>query len=304
MRFLARNLFTYRLTHSLSKDSNFRVTGCSRTANGTTSLRIDTKSGRSRLIREAEEIDNENSARYVIYLSLRGEFEVSQFGRTVTCQPGSMLMLSGTEELVHTKFGDNDTVAFLLPAEFVDQRLANARDKCVQLVGSRDGLGRLAFHSLALFHEDASRMTDTEFQVASSLVGDLALLALGGSNDASSHPPSIRSAHLARVKRVIRKRLGDLDLSLGDIAEDCGISLSYMHNLFREDDLSAWEFLRNERLQRARQLLTTAVSSETTVTDIAFACGFANMSQFSTAFKRAFSASPREVLRNRNRAQS
>jgi AraC-like DNA-binding protein len=299
MRFVSRNLLGYKLTHSLSGDENFHISGQSRTTGEVTTARLITKSGKSRLVRGRPEINTETSVRYKIITSLRGEFEVSQFGQTAICRPSSLVMLSGTEEIVHSKGGNNDTVCVLLPEEFVDQRLANAESKCARPIDMTKGLGHLAFNALAHFPDDAQGMSDVEFQIASRLIGELVLLTLGGASDVSSQTPSIRSANLSRVKKTIRKNLADPDLSLVDIAVDCGISLSYMHNLFRDDKQSAWEFLKSERLQRARQMMLAAGSSKMTVTEIAFSCGFSNMSQFSTAFKRAFSVSPRDVLRVR-----
>ena len=75
------------------------------------------------------------------------------------------------------------------------------------------------------------------------------------------------------------------------------MSLGHLHHLFRDEGRTAWLFLKSERLERARQLLERPLRPDVTVTEISLACGFSNMSQFSTAFRRAFSISPRDLLR-------
>jgi AraC-like DNA-binding protein len=52
---------------------------------------------------------------------------------------------------------------------------------------------------------------------------------------------------------------------------------------------SAFEYLRMQRLERARQLL---VNSHKSVTEIAFEVGYSQPSGFSKAFKRYFGANP------------
>jgi AraC-like DNA-binding protein len=86
-------------------------------------------------------------------------------------------------------------------------------------------------------------------------------------------------------------------LTISDIAKQCGISLRYLHETFRAEGVTVSEYLKNQRLQRARLMLESA-GSDTTVTDVCFSCGFSNASQFSTAFRQAFSASPRDILRH------
>jgi AraC-like DNA-binding protein len=100
------------------------------------------------------------------------------------------------------------------------------------------------------------------------MVGELILLAFERAKDTPLNNHSVRASILARLKHKIQARLTDPDLQLSDVASECGISLSF----------------------------ELASVSGSTVTDVALACGFSNLSHFSTAFKGAFSVSPREVL--------
>jgi AraC-like DNA-binding protein len=209
------------------------------------------------------------------------------------------VLVDSAEPLVHAKLGNNDTLFFVMPRRFVEQRVVQPKDTCIRpLTASSMALGRLAQQSLITLEQNASLISEPEFQSACRLTGDLVLLALGGTEDGRGGHLSIRRATLAKVKRVIRARLDDPDLTLTEIAGECHISLGYLHSLFREDGRTAWEHLKGERLQRARNLLESPAEG-TTVTDVALACGFSNMSQFSTAFGRAFGICPRDILRQR-----
>jgi AraC-like DNA-binding protein len=296
LAFLSERLFTYSLSTRMPRDPGFRIKARSRQAGGFTLARFTTVSGKSCLVRESHEIGLDGRDGYVVYFSLCGEIQLNQFDRTEKYQTHSTAMLSVADRLVHTKLGDNDTLCLMLPREFVDQRVVRGEDLCVLPAASRNGVRRFFTDTILAFSRDADSMTDDEFAGATRMVGELALLAISGTLDPMSALRSVRTSNLARVKAYIRKEMGIPELTLNDIAHGCGLSLRYLHDLFRHDGRTAREYLTEVRLQHARHMLDSATSSAT-VTDISLACGFVNSSHFSTAFRRAFGISPRDVLR-------
>ena len=186
-----------------------------------------------------------------------------------------------------------------MPRVFVDQRLVNGQDKCVRPSEGAVGIGHLACVSLATLARDAETMSAQEFQSVCQMIGDIVLLALSCNADLMSGEKSIRAATLARIKGIVRSRVADPDCSPGGIAKQCKLSLSYVHNLFRDEGQTIGEFIKSERLQRAHHLLKSPFGPRMTVTDVALECGFSNSSHFSRAFKQAFGLPPRDVLRAR-----
>lgn len=299
LAFLVRNVFKYKLLGSAVADKGFQINAQSRTDNGFTLARFETIRGKARLSRGPSEISADLSDRYVIFLSLRGALELSQFGRVHKYEPCSAALLLASDRLDHTKLGDNDTMCLLIPREFVDQRVLRAEDLCIRPPGPNSGVRHLFFDTLLAFHRDAPSMSDGEFAGSVRLVSELALYSITGARDLTSNLRSLRTSNLARIKRVIRTRFRDPDLTLNSIAQESRISLRYLHDLFRDDGRTAREYLVGERLQYARRQLETAASNRATVTSISMASGFSNASQFSAAFREAFGLSPRDVLRRR-----
>jgi len=298
--FIARNLFKYEVAKTASNNACLEVDARARSINGFTVARFTTSCGKSRLVRDAPEIGDDGRDRYVVYMSLQGDLEFAQLRRTQVCNPSSCFtFLSAAEPISHIKLGNNDTLCFLMPRDFVDQRLMYAHNRCARPFEIKEGLGHLVHLTLAAFSADSEKMSAAEFQAACCLMGELALLALSGGADVMTGDRSIRAANLARLKAVVRARCSEPELSLSDIASDCRLSLSYVHNLFRDDGSTLGEFLKAERLQRARQLLEFPAGPAVTVTDVSYGCGFSSPSHFSTVFRRAFGVSPRDVLRQR-----
>lgn len=285
-----------RLSYRIRRDSRFGIRSRVHSANDFSVGRFTTVGGAGDLIRDRAAISTDKRNPYVMYLPLKGGLELQQFSRTEKCSPGSIAMISTAEPFIQRKLGDNDTVYFFMPRDLVEQRLLRSESYCARPISAKSGIARLVFESIISFQRDASSMTDMEFCSTTRILGELALLAFGSSADLVTEFRSVRASNLARAKRIIQTRFADSEFKISDIASECGISLRYLHELFQADGITVSEYLKEQRLQRARQMLENANIS-TTVTDVCMSCGFSNMSQFSTAFRRAFSVSPRDVLR-------
>jgi Transcriptional regulator containing an amidase domain and an AraC-type DNA-binding HTH domain len=86
-------------------------------------------------------------------------------------------------------------------------------------------------------------------------------------------------------------------LSLADIAAHAGVSARSLQAGFHNfRNMTPMAFLRSIRLQKARLSLAAADPAASTVTEIALACGFSHMGEFSVAYRRTFGETPRETL--------
>jgi AraC-like DNA-binding protein len=295
LSFVQQNIFEHKLAREFPRQKDFHVKAMGRSVDDWAVSRIITTAGKSQLVRDGREISAHPRARYMAYLSLRDDIEFEQFNRTAKCQRASLTLVSGSDPLIHSKLGDNDTLCLGMPSEFVEQRYPQAEQLCAVRLSTDGGIGSLVQDSFLALHREAAKMPPEEFRSAARIVGDLILLALGGNANPSTSTSFVRISNLARAKRIVRARLSEPGLSPGDVAMECSISVSYLHNLFRDDGRTFREYLVSERLQQARAMLATG--STNSITAVAMACGFPNMSAFSTMFRRTFFASPREFAR-------
>ncbi len=261
-----------------------------------TIVRNKTKGGKIQHQREAADIAADNQRRYTISLPITGFSELRQLGRESECRPGSMIMMSGSDLLSLQKSFESDTLTVMLPQDFVETRMTRSDDICARAtpIGS---LQRLIFASASALHETAADMASEELQKAVGVVGELVLLALGNLTDARSSVSPVRAANLMRAKRIIQARCSNPDLTLENVAKECGLSVRYLHVLFQDDGRTFRQYIVHERLHRAHHRLRFGSPATTNITDVAFAVGFSNVSHFSTAFRRVFSVAPRDVLR-------
>lgn len=105
-----------------------------------------------------------------------------------------------------------------------------------------------------------------------------------------------REAQRADVRRYIREHLQDPRLCPESIARAHALSLRSLHALFEGTGESVAAFVRRSRLTQCHADLE--LPNTGTVTEIALRWGFPDAAHFSTAFKREFGRTPRDVRRD------
>jgi AraC-like DNA-binding protein len=183
-----------------------------------------------------------------------------------------------------------------LPRQAFASRFDSKSPPLMARLDLRRGLGRIAVElcaTLAVEGADLDPKSRTQF-------GEhfMDILALAMSGDPGRQPAadiSVRRARLRSVKNYIDAHLSDPRLSLSKIAEKNGISLRYLHLLFRPTDMSVSEWVRMRRLQRCYDLLTSPLHRTQSVTEIAYAMGFSSSSHFSNLFRAHFGLRPSDV---------
>ena len=132
-------------------------------------------------------------------------------------------------------------------------------------------------------------------QLGEQLMDILALALHGEPGRQPADEKSVQLARLGSIKAYIESNLGDPNLSLATIAKQNGISLRYLHQLFRLTDTSVSEWLRFRRLQKCHDLLTSPRNANQSITEIAYSMGFSSSSHFSNLFRAQFNVRPSDV---------
>jgi len=111
---------------------------------------------------------------------------------------------------------------------------------------------------------------------------------------------STRRIHIAKiVQDYIESHYQDA-IHIEDLCRVSAVGVRTLQRYFREYfDLPMSQYLKTVRLDSARRELVTAISSETTVTNIAMTHGCTHLGRFSVEFREKFGVSPYEVLDSR-----
>ncbi|MBX9455317.1 MAG: AraC family transcriptional regulator [Rhizobium sp.] len=184
-----------------------------------------------------------------------------------------------------------------IPRDSLNQRLQNKSLPVSLNFSTGAGIGRVAADFCLAIASQSESIGEADREVLGDELLDIVALAI----DRAPRPEAIGNvvpkAKLHTIKAYIEQNLSNPVLSLPSIAKANGISLRYLHYLFRQEDMSPSDWIWTRRLQRCHDLLATSQGMDRSVTDIAYSAGFSSSSHFSNMFKAKFGFRPSDLRR-------
>jgi AraC-like DNA-binding protein len=140
-----------------------------------------------------------------------------------------------------------------------------------------------------------------EEHVATNLI-DLVALCLGAGRDAAdlARMRGLRAVRLQILLGEIKAGFADPAFSVQTVARKTGLSVRYVQDLLHESGASFTERVQELRLQQARRMLAHPRFDHLSISQIAYGCGFNEVSHFNRAFRRRFGAPPGDIRARSN----
>lgn len=135
--------------------------------------------------------------------------------------------------------------------------------------------------------EDSARLL---VETALTIIG----AAIRTSEEGVPARQTIADRRLQDVLRFIEVHLSDPQLSTAMVAKGCGISPRYLSFLLRLKGTSFSELVWEQRLEKAKDWLSSSDPREISISEIAYGVGFKSPAHFSRMFKRVYKVNPRE----------
>ena len=171
--------------------------------------------------------------------------DIRQSGTSFVLRPGRGSLYHANEPYELHSEVESRQFWIELPRAAFDRRFDSG---CPPQLGNFDltrGLGRIAADFCATLAIESGGLDEASRSKLGEQFMDLIALALNSEPDRqSTDEQSIQRVRLRSVKSYIEANLGDPNLSLTMIARKNGISLRYLHHLFRLVDMSDSEWLR------------------------------------------------------------
>ena len=242
--------------------------------------------------RERRQVIETNDDRYCLVRNAGNRAsEVIHRGREFTLRPGTMVLLKLDEPFFAADGASHK--------RFTNMNLPSSALKAV-VTGVDDMAGRelapgralsLAMDYSDLLLRDPGAVKEAGMAIAAHLA-DLVALGLGARGDlaAAAQRGGLRAIRLKAALVILEKRFAEPDFSAQRLAAAAGLSERYVNELLYEAGASFTMRLTELRLRKAADLLQCAGWRR--ISDIAFACGFNDLSYFNRCFRRRFGLTP------------
>jgi AraC-like DNA-binding protein len=193
---------------------------------------------------------------------------------------------------------EGEFTSLRLPRAALASNVVNLHDAYCQRIPRETPALVLRKRYHALLEWETEALADPALQhSAVTHIYDLLAKTLGATRDAAAIADGrgVRAARMKLIKDDIARHLTETRLSVHTVAARHKVSARYVQRLFDECGSTFTEYVIEQRLERAHRLLTDPRLGDRTLTAIAFAAGFNDLSHFQRRFRRRYGATASDV---------
>lgn len=265
-----------------------------------TAARFDSHAGY--VLREQSLLTRDRIDSYALLIASRSPLEVVNGGRPIRLAPGEATLVQNSRCGWAGYDRPYSIKAAMLPASMLSECGVDGEE----IVSWRWRRSSLALRLLLDYMTALERLpAAAEPELCRATERHLADLIVIGAREVAGRPasqqtPSVHAARLAIALGFIAANFSDPELSVARVAAAQQISARYLHRLLEREGLRFSEHVNALRLDSALRQLIDPAQRDRSVTDIALAAGFNDVSHFNRMFRRRFDATP-SAVRERGR---
>jgi AraC-like DNA-binding protein len=226
---------------------------------------------------------------------LAGECAISQDGRNTVVCPGEYAFFDATRTFTADVTGSFDLLLVCFSNAAIVREVGSTEIVTAQTYGANSVLTTMVANYLRRLAETMPVLNESVFaRLADTSV---ALLTIGAIETAKPRRQNswTRSTTLKRIKSYALARLQTPKLSPAKVAAEMGISIRYLHALFRDEGTTFSNWLWAQRLDACRAKICAPDYAEQSIGALALEFGFSNFSHFSRRFRQAYDISARDL---------
>lgn len=253
---------------------------------------VELKSFAQDVLRGPAEIRRRGDSYFFLNLHLAGHSAIEQDGRQIEVTPGSYYLVDTTRPYQLHFAEDFHALSLRIPHELLQPLLPNPRKATARRIDATAGVGSLVADQLRGLTRCA---TDLPAVTATSLCATLIELVALSVRPAALSPATAREqtrrAFRQSIVRYVETRTADPALCVAAVAACFRVSPRTVHEVFAEQGRTFAQTVLERRLLAAADALRVPGAS---VSAVALACGFGDLSYFGRAFRRRHGCTPRE----------
>lgn len=233
----------------------------------------------------------------VLIASLDGTATLSHLGREATIPVGGAILVSSMEPC-HVEWAESCRMNVRVPQAVLAPMIADTDAAFMSVIPAAIEPLRLLTSYIDLLLRDSRLMEGPAElrRLAISHVHDLLALTIGATHDAAEITAGrgLRAARMSAIKEDIAQNLAG-DVTVAALSARHRLSPRYIRKLFEVENTSLSRFVLCQRLTRAHRMLTDPRHVTQSISAIALAVGFGDISTFNREFRRQFRMTPSDV---------
>ncbi|HEX4555641.1 MAG TPA: helix-turn-helix domain-containing protein [Xanthobacteraceae bacterium] len=216
----------------------------------------------------------------------------SQLGRNPMLGPGDGVLMNNAEVATMTLPQETRFLTFRVPVAAIAPLVPDVAAVVAKRVPSDSKALQLLARYLEILQDTSVLATPQLQDLATAHVHDLLALALGATHEAGeiANGRGLRAARLQTILAEIKAHFAEPGFSPGDVARRLGVSPRYVQDVLHDTGVSFTERVMELKLQKARAMLAGVGAPK--IIDVAYGCGFGDISYFNRCFRRRFGAAP------------
>lgn len=231
---------------------------------------------------------------YNIYISNRRHTVVIN-NKTTILEPGDVTVTDSAIASTMTTKQPYTTIGLTVPPDLLRKYIPEPELAVGARFSGKTGFSKIVSYLLLTMWEyaDSDNFDEIGTELANNLLGILSTCC-----QLNAHSPEPQNADVMakqeKIKQVIDQNIHMPDLSLSELAKQCGISVRYIQRLFAEEDCTVSKYIRRKRLDGCKKQLADPAWLNRSITEIAFNWGFNSSAHFARVFKEEYGINARE----------
>lgn len=180
-----------------------------------------------------------------------------------------------------------------IPHALFYKRLLNPLSIRAGTLSGQSGVSRLLANLLVGVTQELGSLDAAAFHPVELALTELLIHALSEQAAINTFRIPGHAEHFREICRCIESHLGDPDLDLTMVAEQCRASARYVQKIFNEAGLSFSQYLRRRRLEMCKRDMSSQLNGSLSISEICMRWGFSNLAYFSRSFTAEYGIGPR-----------
>jgi AraC family transcriptional activator of tynA and feaB len=246
------------------------------------------------VVRKGEESLHPDARRYSIAYVVDGEIMIAHNLGTAALKRGQFILMDNSHPRKMFIYKSVRLLLVCVPHALLQRHIPVPEEVLGQVMTDslRGGASSLFAPLLSLWEP----LKKGELEEFSTSIGDEILNDIGAvyAREGTARQRSRHALRLAmRVRQYIEANYGDATLSSEAIASEFKISSRYLRSLFQGGERLS-QFIQRRRIEESARLLASPQHGFSSITDIAYLCGFNSSTHFARCFRSQFNETARE----------